>query len=295
MKKLENVLVVMDKPKHRQTAFKRGLQLARDTGAKLHLVAFCHHQMYEQKEVFDTHQRNELKRALEVARSDWLLGQVTDAGAAGMEVTTEVVWEKHIHEWLIRHTNEVDYDLVVKTAHRSKTLVHTPTDWHLLRDCRSDVLLATKTRWPKRSNLIAAVDALRTDRTHKRLNQRVLEAAGMIAGLHDAAVHLVFAVTTPEVLSDLDIVHPREHRKKVLARAQPQLDAMAAANGIPAKRVHTPNGKPGQAVNSVAGKIKAEMVVLGTPARKGVAGFLLGNTAEKVLAKANCDILAVKP
>jgi nucleotide-binding universal stress UspA family protein len=34
---------------------------------------------------------------------------------------------------------------------------------------------------------------------------------------------------------------------------------------------------------------------MGTISRTGVAGLLIGNTAERVLQKANCSVLAVKP
>ncbi|MGB7033464.1 MAG: universal stress protein, partial [Syntrophobacteria bacterium] len=33
----------------------------------------------------------------------------------------------------------------------------------------------------------------------------------------------------------------------------------------------------------------------GTLSRTGVAGFLIGNTAEKILNKVDCAVLAVKP
>ena len=37
------------------------------------------------------------------------------------------------------------------------------------------------------------------------------------------------------------------------------------------------------------------MVVMGTLSRSGPAGVLIGNTAEKVLARIDCSVLAVKP
>jgi nucleotide-binding universal stress UspA family protein len=34
---------------------------------------------------------------------------------------------------------------------------------------------------------------------------------------------------------------------------------------------------------------------MGTVARTGIAGWITGNTAEKVLGVANCSVLAIKP
>jgi nucleotide-binding universal stress UspA family protein len=38
-----------------------------------------------------------------------------------------------------------------------------------------------------------------------------------------------------------------------------------------------------------------DLVVMGTVARRGFAGLLIGNTAERVLRKLPCSVLAVKP
>ncbi|MCK7506615.1 MAG: universal stress protein [Desulfobacterales bacterium] len=38
-----------------------------------------------------------------------------------------------------------------------------------------------------------------------------------------------------------------------------------------------------------------ELIVMGTVCRTGIAGFLMGNTAEMVLQQVNCSVLTVKP
>ena len=38
-----------------------------------------------------------------------------------------------------------------------------------------------------------------------------------------------------------------------------------------------------------------DLVVMGTVAQSGIAGMLIGNTAERVLRKLPCSVLAVKP
>ena len=50
MKSLERSLVVMDKPKHPQTAFARALSLQKRTATHLHLVSFVHQPMVDQVE-----------------------------------------------------------------------------------------------------------------------------------------------------------------------------------------------------------------------------------------------------
>ena len=295
MKKVKNILVVMDLPRQRQMAMHRGIALARDLGAHLHLAAFVHHEMYDQKDVFETHQRRAVREALEHERERWLRDRVKDAGLAAGDVTIEVVWEKDIHEWVKQACDEGRYDLVLKSAHNSKTLVHTPTDWHLLRDCPVPVLIATSSKWPAKARVLAAVDPTRKDRNHRKLNMKVVETAQAFAETHDAEVHIGWTVAAPEVLSDLDVIDPEKYRTQLVETMKPRLEEIADQFGIPHERIHIHKGKPGVALSGLAAKLKAELIVLGTIARKGVSGMVVGNTAEKVLTAARCDIITVKP
>jgi nucleotide-binding universal stress UspA family protein len=38
-----------------------------------------------------------------------------------------------------------------------------------------------------------------------------------------------------------------------------------------------------------------DLIVMGTVARTGIAGLLIGNTAERLLRRLPCSVLAVKP
>ena len=38
-----------------------------------------------------------------------------------------------------------------------------------------------------------------------------------------------------------------------------------------------------------------DLLVMGTIARGGIPGFLLGNTAERLFSQINCSVLAIKP
>ncbi|MEE4360180.1 MAG: universal stress protein [Pseudomonadales bacterium] len=294
MKAIKNALVVMDKPKHDQVAFRRALRLQKQEPMHLHLVAFCYHPMYDQTEVFETHQRNEIKKEVLREREEWLRNQVLDAGAAFENVTIEVVWTKDLADWVTARA-EKDIDLVVKTVHRSRTLTHTPADWTLLRACPAPVLLCTKKRWPKQAQILVALDMKREDAAHKRLNQKALDAASYFARLHGATIHCVYAVEVSSVLADLDIIQPKKIQKEAKARAEAAIKTLLAPYDIPMSRVHIPVGKVGQAVNNIAAKVKADMLVMGTTGRTGVKGLVLGNAAEKVLTRAGCDILALKP
>ncbi len=85
------------------------------------------------------------------------------------------------------------------------------------------------------------------------------------------------------------------HWEEVQAR-----DAVAellAGAGIPEHGVHLHlrKAKPIAAITDVAATVDPGVVVMGTLARSGVAGLLMGNTAETTLGMLRSSIIAVKP
>ena len=45
----------------------------------------------------------------------------------------------------------------------------------------------------------------------------------------------------------------------------------------------------------LASKLQADLIVMGTVARTGIPGLFIGNTAETILGRVECSVLAVKP
>ena len=76
---------------------------------------------------------------------------------------------------------------------------------------------------------------------------------------------------------------------------QPQIEKLAAAHGLPEALFHCKQGPVEKVITSYAASVRAQIVVMGTVARKGVKARLLGNTAERVLRHMKTDVLAIKP
>jgi nucleotide-binding universal stress UspA family protein len=54
-------------------------------------------------------------------------------------------------------------------------------------------------------------------------------------------------------------------------------------------------GRPEDVIPSFARRVRADLVVMGTVARSGVAGAVIGNTAEKVLQRLRGSVMAIRP
>jgi universal stress protein E len=289
---IQSVFVVMARPKHKQVALKRAQEIQQAKGARLRLVAFCWNAMCEQSDVFSGHQRRAMKREILREREQWLRDQVRDAGLANAEVSIEVQWTADIASWVSENALE---DVIVKSVHHSKTLTHTPLDWELLRQCPKPLLITAARRRKVSGNVLASIDLRSTNAQHRAMNLRVLEAASEFARIRNGKVQVVNVVEFSQVLRDLDIIDTRQVRKEAVAQSRELLDALLQPFGILRKSVHMPVGKVGQMVATTARKINADLLVVGTSARRGAQGFMLGNSAERILSKAPCDVLAVHP
>lgn len=64
--------------------------------------------------------------------------------------------------------------------------------------------------------------------------------------------------------------------------------------GIPPERVAVLYGRPAAEIRAQAGKLGAELIVLGSHGRHGLARVMLGSTAAGVLHGAECDVLTVR-
>ena len=62
-----------------------------------------------------------------------------------------------------------------------------------------------------------------------------------------------------------------------------------------APELHLVKGDPSSVISSELERLGADLLIMGTIARTGVTGFLLGNTAEKILGQLKCSVLATKP
>jgi len=123
----------------------------------------------------------------------------------------------------------------------------------------------------------------------------VLEAANLVTELSDGLLHCVNVVEHSRVLTDLDLIDTRKVRKQHGERNKALVEGLTSPYGVVKSRIHMPVGKVGQVVNATARKIDADLIALGTAARRGIGARLLGNSAERILSCAPCDVLVVHP
>ncbi|HEX7036889.1 MAG TPA: universal stress protein [Pseudomonadales bacterium] len=64
--------------------------------------------------------------------------------------------------------------------------------------------------------------------------------------------------------------------------------------GIPPERVSVRYGRPASEIQAEAERVGADLIVVGSHARRGLARVVLGSTANGVLHGARCDVLVIR-
>ena len=67
-----HILAILDKPKHPQSAWRRALELQKQSGARIDAVAFCWNAMCENQAVMSARERRKLLHALVEERKAWV-------------------------------------------------------------------------------------------------------------------------------------------------------------------------------------------------------------------------------
>ena len=89
----------------------------------------------------------------------------------------------------------------------------------------------------------------------------------------------------------------RQYVEEARASAAQSLQDLLAKFGsvVDPRHVHVEEGEPDEVITSFVPTHDVDVIVMGTVARTGLHGLIVGNTAEKVISEITCSVLALKP
>jgi len=273
MQAVRSILVVLDPEHAHSRALTRAKLIATATGARLHLL------MCDRK-----HDHSALLSLLS--------SQLHDDGYDN--VTFEQAWHDTLHESIIDVQQAEGCELVIK-EHRPdnplKKALLTPSDWKLLRLCPAAVLMVKTERPWTGGVILAAVDVGNRDQDHRVLHGDIIDHGYAIAGLAKGDLHVIAAHPSP-MLSAADPVY--QLKETIEQRYREECAAFQAEFDISDERLHVAEGPADVLIPYTASKLDAVVTVIGTVARTGITGALIGNTAEVVLDSLESDVLVLK-
>ncbi|WP_417450418.1 universal stress protein [Kordiimonas sp.] len=211
----------------------------------------------------------------------------------GTSCKTEMVAEDDMTPWVLDAVATRGFDLVIKTGRRSEGLLHTPSDWKLMRALSVPFYIASPTKLKSKPLILAAIDTDGSDSKHA-MTLKVLETAARIAKNRSYELEVVYVIPVNRALKEIDAVDPETVLYNKGPAAQEALDALLAGAGITPAASHVLAGPPGNVIARLARKRKADLVVMGSNGRSGLSAVLLGNTAEKAVHEIKTDVMVVK-
>lgn len=212
----------------------------------------------------------------------------------------------------VRAVQANQYDLVIKEADDIDWFdrLFGSDDMHLLRACPCPVWLIKKNGKVEHKKIVAAVDFdNELETSNSELNPMILELSSALALSDLATLHVVNAYDVPVAGFVSLWVEQPEKVERELFQAEYQerqyhmhslMDSLKQKLGEESynyllPRTHLIKGLPARELPKFAEDVQADLVVMGTIARTGIAGIIIGNTAEAVLSQLRCSVLAIKP
>ena len=123
--------------------------------------------------------------------------------------------------------------------------------------------------------------------------QVLSRAAGVLSG-NDGELHLIHVIEPLALAYGADVpMDVTDLQSGLMQQARETADTYASRYQIPADNVHVELGSIEKTILDQADKLHADLIVVGSHTRSGLA-LLLGSTARRLVPGAHCDVLAVK-
>jgi len=284
-----------------QPALERAVDLARTNGAILTLIDVL-------PEIWDgpwfvVPGEERLDQLLTLERQRDLAALAADLTSPGLCVKTLLRTGKPFVE-LIREVLRGGHDLVIKSAEGSTGGLgglFGSTALHLLRKCPCPVWVVKSSDPHNCGRVLAAINPAPEGSEEDGLNVAILQLASSIAKRSRSSLGVLHAMWLPyeSMLSGpraTVLKWNRTSRHEAAYRwAYGQIEELIARSGALAitPDLWVEHGEPAEILTHAAEDV--DLTVMGILSRTGVAGVLIGNTAEIVLQRITSSVLTIKP
>lgn len=265
--KLSNILVAIDPTEKEQYALSRALMMNEfvNEGLKIHL--FIALDLEKLHKIHDTHDY--------YCDDKWLADLYKPLDDKKIEYTSEIIWTENWHFSILDAAKRHDAEMIVLSDYRKKNnrTELSSSKWSLLRDSTCPILIVDPSSKLQRKTVLAAVNMQTSNPKYVELNKNISRISNLIANSYGAEKHIVNAYENSDDFPD---------RAKIIREADAKQE-----------NIHVKNGNPIDTVAEVANEIDADIVVIGTLARKGVMAAMRGNKSEDIIHKLNRDIMVI--
>lgn len=300
MKNLKKLLVIVDPDNDSDFVIERAILLAFNSKAQVLLVMNKANVLPQHSDVqpglASRFFRTQKQLFLEHYQSR-LAALKTRFEVQGIATDTYFTSDKNSAAVILRKIREFMPDMTMKSVQNQSALSRiliTNTDWKLVQNCPSPLLLVKARPWAEDGAIMAAVDPLHSKAQQNQLDHLLLDTTASLAAslqLNARVFHCYFPDLSsmfPKVIDAEDYV--REVREIHWARMR----ALIAEHGLSDDQVVMTRGDLIKTLLQTIRKDQVNILVLGALSRNVVESAIVGSTAEKILYDTPCDVLIMK-
>lgn len=305
MQKVSRILSVIDPTAVDQPALRRAAWVAGNTGAELQLFICYYNEYLSGDRLFDSRSLQDTRKEVLDGYEKYLESLAEPLRQSGLTVNTRVVWDRPLHEGIVRQAAVINADLVFKDAHHHSAISRallTNTDWSLIRGCASPLWLVKPGDHAAKPLFLAAIDPMNEHDKPAALDDEILMLGKSLADASNGEMHVFHsydprvAISTATANAYTPVSLPFDEIEKQMRTAhEKRFDEIVNYHAIDKDRAHLVSGLAHEELPTLASKLDALVVVMGAVARNPLKRLFIGSTAERTLGQIPCDMLIVKP
>ncbi|SHH28694.1 universal stress protein [Ferrimonas marina] len=221
-----------------------------------------------------------------------------------LKIDTEVISGKPFIE-IVKYADKINASLIaidVSRRHKESACQYGSTTRHLMRKSQVPLWVLSPSERVDFKKVVAAVDIVTCDPETQHMNEQIVQRAHAIAQQQGAQLQVchVWRLDAEGYLrtwgryseTEIATVAQQEEHQRMM-----RLEALLARLGLSTEKVPLVmlEGDAKTEISAFVNRVESDLLVMGTLARSGIAGFLMGNTAERVIDEVHCSVLTLKP
>jgi len=311
MKRFKNILISVHPDISNMEIVERVAKMAKANDAKIKVLHVIGDYPENMKEWWNVRNPEKLHAQIVRERQDFLDAVVERVKEVGVQtVESALRWSKEGRVFLqiISEVDQDQHDLVIVTSQRkneanvfAKMMLESPTI-QLFRYCPVPLWVSRGILTKRFKRIAVALKSTDGEIKCEGFNAKLVEIAAAIAYAEDSELHIVHALPIygghglEKNTLHADLVKYLEDKRHEIAEdVKHFLSNTNVTLKMNEETVHLFAGSPVDVIPDFLHEMGMGLLVMGTVARTGIRGLVVGNTSEKILNRIDCGILAVKP
>ncbi len=299
MRRFKNLLYVVYGGLDNADGLKQALSLARNNQAKLSLLIVSPDLPSTFPEYVEKYQDALTEHML--SRIDSVKAELGMADY-DLDISSKLITDNKAAIKIVRHVILNSHDMVIKESEAGSGF--DAIDMQLLRKCPCAVWLCRPIGGHRHQiKVAAAIDPQPGDPVLQELAESLLSIGRGQADDCSGELHIVSCwnnVLESELRDNAFIRVSKADLEKQVAQEKAEhmadLNQVISGSGIAGpNHVHQLSGKADKLIPKFVSEQDVDVLVMGTVSRTGIPGFLIGNTAENIVQRVSCSLLAIKP